>query len=71
MGGLLVKNSVSQVSFINAIISRSCIERFPFGNLTYSQSAECSRKVKSEMKYEGRFSDKMVGKLKVACDNLS
>ena len=55
MAGLLCNNSVSTI-FNKQFTNSSRIEGFRFGNLSYLKSADCLRKVKSEMKSESRLS---------------
>ena len=55
MAGLLCNNSVSTI-FNKHFTNSSRIEGFRFGNLSYLKSADCLRKVKSEMKSESRLS---------------
>ena len=56
MAGSFVNNSVNQV--FNKQFNNHCsMDGFPFGKLTYLKSAECLRKVKSEIKFESRFSN--------------
>ena len=56
MGGLLVNNSVSKI-FNKQFNDSDKTGGFCYGNLSYLKSAECLRKVKSEMKSENRFSN--------------
>ena len=56
MAGLLANSSVSKV-FNKQFNNSNNILGFQYGNLTGIKSADCLRKVKSEMKSESRFSN--------------
>ena len=55
MAGLLCNNSVSAI-FNKQFTNSSRIEGFRFANLSYLKSADCLRKVKSEMKFKSWLS---------------